>query len=218
MLDSNLTKDWAGKFKDFLDEGMEKEMNQFINGFSVPKEKVTDDAQTYDKVENQESQDQKSRNEIKKKPIPNLKELTFVRLLDPIHIPSYLVEQINDRFYTVDKFYQYQKSACLLQTPTGPNLNEANLLYAITHEKLRQVKGFAWMEIDPLTNNLSVKSFSMDREYWNKADAISLLEEKAKKIMKDLSLSRIVWVTKNPRFCEDKGFKRSKDAIMIFEG
>jgi len=204
MLDSNLIDD--------------PEIIKFLSGFSSPKEEVAQNTKAHDKVESQESQDQKTRNEVKKKPVPNLKELTFVRLLDPIHIPAYLVDQIKDKFYTVDRFYQYQKMACLLQTPTGPNLNEANLLYAITHEKLRQVKGFAWMEIDPLVNSLMVKSFSMDREYWNKAEAISLLEEKAKKIMKDLSLSRIVWVTKNPRFCENKGFKRSKDAIMIFEG
>ncbi len=188
---------------------LDEEMRKFTEGFSYQK-----DAETNQSIKNETKKDDKQG----KKAIPNLKELTFVRLLDPIHIPSYLVEQIKDRLYTVERFYQYQKMACLLQTPNGPNLNESNLLYAITHEKLRQVKGFAWMEIDPLINSLNVKSFSMDGEYWCKKEAISLLEEKAKKIMKDLSLSQIVWVTKNPRFCENKGFKRSKDAIMIFEG
>ncbi len=204
MLDSNLIE--------------EPELVKFLSGFSVPEKEITNNAETYKTIEKNETQDKDRRKEVSNKPIPNLKELTFVRLLDPIHIPAYLVEQIKDRFYTVDRFYQHQKKACLVQTPTGPNLNEANLLYAITHEKLRQVKGFAWMEIDPLVNCLTIKSFSMDREYWNKSEAISLLEEKAKKIMRDLSLTRVVWVTKNPRFCENKGFKRSKDAIMVFEG
>ncbi len=189
-----------------LTEDHVEEMQKFMQGFSFPEE------------ETKEKPNKEQKQRVNKKAAPNLKELAFIRLIDPIHIPSYLVEQINDRLYTVEKFYQHQKMTCLLQAPNGPNLNEANLLYAITHEKLRQVKGFAWMEIDPLDNSLAVKSFSMDREYWNKGEAISLLEEKVKKIMKDLSLSRVVWVTKNPRFCENKGFKRSKDAIMIFEG
>ncbi len=189
-----------------LTEDHVEEMQKFMQGFSFPEE------------ETKEKPNEEQKQRVNKKAAPNLKELAFIRLIDPIHIPSYLVEQINDRLYTVEKFYQHQKMTCLLQAPNGPNLNEANLLYAITHEKLRQVKGFAWMEIDPLDNSLAVKSFSMDREYWNKGEAISLLEEKVKKIMKDLSLSRVVWVTKNPRFCENKGFKRSKDAIMIFEG
>jgi hypothetical protein len=183
-----------------------------------PKEEIADNANCDNEVKSQTPSDQKERGDVSRKPIPSLKELTFIRLLDPIHIPSYLVEQIKGRLYTVDKFYQHQKMACLLQTQSGPQLNESNLLYAITHEKLRQVKGFAWMIIDPLTNSLQIQSFSMDREYWNKGEAIELMEKKAKKIMKDLSLSFISWITKNPRFCENKGFKRSKDAIMIFEG
>ena len=184
---------------------------------SLPENEVADDTEAYKSIESETQSDHKPRNSVTRKPLANLQDLTFVRLIDPIHIPSYLVEQIKDRFYTVDKFYQHQKNSCLLQKNDGPHLNEANMLYAITHEKQRQVKGFAWMQICSLDNSLEIKEFSMDREYWNKAEAISHLEVKAKKIMKDLSLNRIVWVTKNPRFCENKGFKRSKNTIMIFE-
>lgn len=152
-----------------------------------------------------------------KKPIPSLDELVFVRLLDPIHIPAYLVEQIKDRMFEVDQFYRYQSVACVIHTPQGPELNATNMLYAIVHERLRQVKGFLWMVIDMLTNSLVVNNFSMDREYWGKGEALSLLEEKAKKVMKDLKLSRIVWITRNPKYCENKGFKRAKDVLMVYE-
>ena len=156
--------------------------------------------------------------EPRKKNSPSLSDLIFVRLIDPIHIPSYLVEQIKDRLYSVDKFYSYQKIACIYQTSEGPHLNSTNLLYAIVNEKLRQVKGFLWMVLDLLTNTLVVQNFSMDKEYWNKGESISLLEQKAKSVMKDLDVSRIVWICKNPKFCENRGFKRSKDTVMIYEG
>lgn len=155
--------------------------------------------------------------EHKKKPKTDLKDLTFVRLIDPIHIPSYLVEQIKDRLFDVDKFYEYQKVLCLMQSNSGPYLNPSNLLYAIVQEKIRQVKGFLWMTIDYLTNSLIINNFSMDKEYWNKGESITLLEQKSKQVRQDLNLSRIVWMTKNPKFCESRGFKRGKETVMIYE-
>lgn len=146
-----------------------------------------------------------------------LNELQFVRIFDPIHIPSYLIEQLKDRVFEVEQFYQYQKLFCLLQTAEGPKLNPTNLLYVLINEKLKQVKGFLWMAIDLLTNSLIVNNFSMDKQYWHKGESISLLENKAKKVMKELSLKRIVWITKTPKFCEARGFKRSKDTVMIYE-
>lgn len=152
-----------------------------------------------------------------KKPAPSLSELSFVRLIDPIHIPSYLVEQIKDRSFEVEKFYEFQKVACLYASSNGVQMNEVNMLYALVHERLRQVKGFLWMTADCLNNWLQVNCFSVDKEYWNRGQAIDLLDEKAKKIMHDLNFSRIVWITKNPKFCENKGFKRSKETIMVYE-
>ena len=57
----------------------------------------------------------------------------------------------------------------------------------------------------------------MDREYWNKGKAIELLEKKAKTIKKDLGLEKIVWITTHPKLCENLGFKKTKDVIMIYE-
>lgn len=200
---------------DILGKEGQDQINQFLYGLR-PIEEVADDAKNDNPIE----QEAESSKKINKKPPPNIRELSFVRLIDPIHIPSYLVSQIQGRLYDVEKFYQYQKVACLLQTADGPVLNGANMLYAMVHDKLRQVKGFLWMVVDVLTNSLIINNYSVDKEYWNNAQhqAVDFLEEKAKKVMKDLSLSRIVWITKNYRFCENRGFKRSKDAIMIYEG
>jgi len=145
-------------------------------------------------------------------------ELNFVRIFDPIHIPAYLIEQIKDRNFDADKFYSYQKMFCLLQTAEGPKFNPTNLLYVLINERLRQVKGVLWMVVDLLNNSLNINLFSVDREYWQRGDAVRLTTAHSKKVMKDLSLKRIVWVSKNPRFFEATGFKRSKDAVMIYEG
>lgn len=147
----------------------------------------------------------------------SLSDLAFVRLIDPIHIPSYLIEQMKDRMFEVENFYAFQSANCLIATDKGPQLNPGNFLFALVHERLRQVKGFLWMTFDMLTNSLLVNSFSMDKEYWNKGEAMDLLEEKAKKVMRDLKISRIVWITKNSKFCENKGFKKSKESVMIYE-
>lgn len=152
-----------------------------------------------------------------KKPVPDLHELVFIRLIDPIHIPSYLVEQMPDRLFDVEKFYQFQKLACLYNSAEGTQINPINLLYAIVHEKMRQVKGFLWMTPDYLTNSLTINWFSFDKEYWQKGEAAHLIIKKAKELMKDLHFSRIVWLTKNPRFCEDNGFRRSREHLMIYE-
>ena len=148
----------------------------------------------------------------------NFDDLVFVRLIDPIHIPKYLIEQIREKNFTIDKFYDYQKLLCLSHGKNGPELNPSNFLYAIVNDKLKQVKGFLWATLDYLTNCLIINNFSMDREYWFKGKAIELLEKKAKLIKKDLGIDKIVWITPHPKLCEKLGFKRTKDAIMVYEG
>lgn len=148
---------------------------------------------------------------------PNIAELVFVRIFDPIHIPSYLVEQIKDRLYTVEKFYEFQRLCCLFSTDKGPILNPTNFLYALIDQKKKETKGFLWMSAQVLTESLIINNFSVDAAYWGKGESIKLVEKKAKKVMSDLKLKRIVWITKNVRFCEALGFKHSKESVMIYE-
>lgn len=155
---------------------------------------------------------------IPEKKITSLDDLSFVRIFDPIHIPTYLVEQIKGKLFTSEQFYHWQKTYCLIQSQIGGlELNPSNLLYTVINDKLKQMKGFLWMTVDYMSDSLFVNQFSIDKEYWKKGDALNLLEGKAKKVMKDLNLKRILWITKTPHFAEMRGFKRSKDAIMIYE-
>lgn len=164
-------------------------------------------------------QDSKTSEKLpKKKKLVDFRHLVFVRLIDPIHIPKYLIEQIKEREYDVDRFYDYQKIICLQQGKFGMELNPSNFLYAIVNDELKQVKGFLWATLDYLTNSLIINNFSMDREYWNHGEAIELLEKQGKKLKKDLKLNKVIWITAHPKLCEKRGFKREKDVIMSYEG
>lgn len=153
----------------------------------------------------------------KQEKLTNLEDLSFVRLIDPVHIPSYLVEQIKNRLFDIEKFYDYLKIACTYKTENGPILNNFVFLYAITNVKLRQVKGFLFMYMDILSNSLLISQFSIDKEYWNKGEAVNFMLSFAKQVMKELSASSIVWLTKNIKTCESLGFTRSGYTVMTFE-
>ena len=45
-----------------------------------------------------------------------------------MHIPTYLVEQVRDRNYTVEDFYKYQELNCMIDGENGKMLNPFNHL------------------------------------------------------------------------------------------
>ena len=144
-----------------------------------------------------------------------INELEWVRIFDPYHIPTYLVEQIKERNFPVDRFYKHQKLVCIQEENGKLVLNTLNLLYVLAN-KQKEVKGFFWGIIDPLSNSLVINSFSMDNEYWHEGKAVRLLEEKAKEIQVGAQLDRIYWITRCPKHSERYGFKRSKNVIMVY--
>ena len=141
--------------------------------------------------------------------------LEFVRVFTPQHIPTYLVEQVKDRDYTVEQFYNYQEINCVRNTENGPVLNPLNLLYVIVNKK-KVTKGFCWMVIDPLTKDLVVNTYSMDHDYWFKGKAVKLLHDKVKEIIRDCHLNKVYWITKYPKHSERYGFKPSKHILMEY--
>jgi N-acetylglutamate synthase-like GNAT family acetyltransferase len=126
------------------------------------------------------------------------------------------VEQIRDRKFEVDKFYEYQKIICLSQTEQGVMVNPLNLLFVIANES-NHVKGFLWCSISPLTNELVINSFSMHKDYWCKGGAVQLVESKVKELMKEINLNRVLWITNYPRHSEKFGFKRAKGVLMEYQ-
>jgi len=144
-------------------------------------------------------------------------ELIWIRIFDPAHIPSRYIEQIKGRDWSVDKFYAYQRDACVQNSDGMLVLNPYNLLYVLCSPD-RSVKGFCWMVVDPLSNALVINSFSMDPEYWGKGSSLQQLRDKAIEMQKGAGLDKVYWITRSPKHSERLGFKRSKHVLMEYHG
>jgi len=144
-----------------------------------------------------------------------LDELRWVRLFSPIHIPRYLVEQVRDRDYEVEEFFKYQEINCLVNGKEGPTLNPFNHLYGLVDPD-NIVKGFLWFVIDSLSKEMIINTFSMDKDYWGKGEAVKRLSDHVKEIMKKLKVKKTYWLTNYPKHSERHGFKRSRSVLMEY--
>jgi N-acetylglutamate synthase-like GNAT family acetyltransferase len=142
-------------------------------------------------------------------------KLQFIRIFDPVHIPVELVEQVRDRKFSVEKFYEYQSIVCVSKTEHGMVLNPLNLLFVIVNEK-KKVIGFLWAVVAPLSQDLVINTFSMHKDYWGKGEAVDLATKKCKEILKESGLNRVYWITNYPKHSERYGFKRAKGVLMEY--
>lgn len=142
-------------------------------------------------------------------------DLKWIRVFTPSHIPKYLVEQVRDRDFTVEDFYAYHEAYCQIPTSDGIKLNPFSHLYVLANEE-NTVKGMLWFCVDPLTKDIIIQTFSMDKEYWNKGLAVKKLAAHMKGIKKKGQLNKIYWVTNYPKHSERNGFKRSKNVLMEY--
>ncbi len=153
---------------------------------------------------------------IVKMPNSEHSELRCLRIFDPTHIPREYIEQIKEREYEVDRFYEFQKAICMKQEDDKVSLNPYNLLFAIVDTNNR-VKGVLWMVIDVLGNSLVINTFSIDKAFWGSGEAIQLVRDKALEIKEGAELERIYWITRCPKHSEKYGFKRSKNVLMEYK-
>lgn len=143
-------------------------------------------------------------------------KLRWVRVFTPMHIPKYLVEQVRDRDYTSDEFYRYQEINCLRNTQDGPTLNPFSHLYVLADPD-NLTKGFLWLTVDPLTKDIAIQTYSIDKEYWLKSKSVEKLATFVKFIKNKAKLNKIYWITNYPKHSERYGFKRSKSVLMEYK-
>ena len=142
-------------------------------------------------------------------------DLRWIRVFTPDHLPHYLVEQVRDRDYTIEDFYKYHQINCMTQTAEGIKLNPFSHLYVLA-DKENQVKGMLWFSVDPLSKDILIQTFSMDKEYWGKGQAVKKLSDHIKEIRKKAKLNKIYWVTNYPKHSMRYGFKPSKSILMEY--
>lgn len=142
-------------------------------------------------------------------------ELRWIRVFTASHVPTYLVEQVKHRDYSVENFYKYQDSLCLRSGVNGPELNPFSHLYVLANKE-NLIKGFLWFSIDPLTLDMIIQTYSVDKEYWKDGGAVEKLCAHVKEIHRKAKLNKIYWITNYPKHSQRFGFKPSKSILMEY--
>lgn len=137
---------------------------------------------------------------------PNIDTLSFVKLKIPKLLPYSLIESVKGRTFTPEQFYTYQENQVK---------NPYNFLYALVDED-KKIHGYLWAEMNVLDNSLFVNTFSVDKEYWGKGEAIPKVIDYLAKLKKETKAERVFWVTTNEKFFLKHGFKRSKNVLMEY--
>src|SRR5690349_8902637 len=140
-------------------------------------------------------------NETKEEIIPNLDNLTFVRLKLPKLIPYELIDNVKGRTFTPEQFYKFQEEQID---------NPYNHLYALIDEK-KKIHGYLWAEVNILDGSLFVNTFSISKEHWGKGKAMPMAIEFLKILKEKTKAPRVFWITTNEKFFVKQGFKRSKN-------
>lgn len=146
----------------------------------------------------------------------NIEELRWVRVFTPDHIPHYLIEQVGHRDYSTEEFFRYHQINCLTQGEKGIVLNPFNHLYVLADKK-NEVKGMLWFNVDPLAKDILIQTFSVDKEYWSKGQAVKKLADHIKQIRIKANLNKIYWITSYPKHSMRHGFKPSKSVLMEYD-
>lgn len=146
----------------------------------------------------------------------NMDNLRWVRAFSADVIPRYLVEQIKKKDYSVDDFYKYQDNICLRDTKEGPTLNPFSHLHVLA-DKNNMTKGFTWFCIDPLTKDIVIQIYSVDKEYWAGGNSVKKLSDHIKDIRKKGNLNKVYWIHSYPRHTIKHGFKISKDVLCEYD-
>ena len=144
-----------------------------------------------------------------------IQDLRWVRVFTPIHIPRYLIEQIKDREWNVDEYMKYHEINCLTQGENGPVLNHFSHLYVLVDND-NITKGFLWFTIEPLSKDIHIQNYSINKEYWRKGRAVEKLSDHIKFIKKKANLNKIYWITNYPKHSQKYGFKQSKSILMEY--
>lgn len=135
-----------------------------------------------------------------------LQNLAFVRLKLPRLIPLELIESVKGRTFTAEQFYAYQESQVN---------NPYNFLFALVNDQ-KKIQGYLWAESNLLDGSLFVNTFSINKEYWGKGEAIPKVIDYLRILKEKTKAPRVYWITTNEKFFVKHGFKRSKNVLMEY--
>lgn len=135
--------------------------------------------------------------------------LEFVRLNRkhfPSLIPHDLIEAVKGRTFSAEQFYDYQEDN------VG---NPHNYLYGLVDDH-KIINGFLWCESNLLDGSLFVNTYSVNKKYWGKGEAVGWAVNFLKSMQTEIEAPRVFWATTNEKFFSKHGFKRSKTVLMEY--
>lgn len=141
----------------------------------------------------------------------DLENLEFIKIMIPENvriIPKELVESVKGTLFTPEQFYAYQEAQLKLKHP-------GNLLYTLI-DKDKMIVGFLWAEINQMDGSMFVNTFSIDKKYWFKGEAMPKVIAFLDKLKAKHKCPRVFWITTNDKFFVKHGFKRSKNVLMEY--
>lgn len=135
------------------------------------------------------------------------KKLSIIPIPDARLIPKYLLEQVKDRKWTPEEWYEHQIKLHGI---------ESNLVLSIIDKK-HQVKGLIWLTIDGFEKHIHINTLSVDKEYQKKSKLINFVAKYIRELGKALKIETVLWTTRRPKALERYGFKESDFKIMYGE-
>ena len=132
------------------------------------------------------------------------KQLAIIPIPDPRLIPRYLLEQVKDRKWTTEEWYDLQLKLVGV---------ESNLVLSLV-DRDHQVKGFIWLTIDGFDKHIHINTFSVDHEYQRKSKLIKYVTSYIRKLAKGLKIETVIWTARRTKALERYGFKQSEFKIM----
>ncbi len=120
--------------------------------------------------------------------------LKYIPVQDFSLIPRYLVDQVKDKDWTTDRFYELAEM--ILGSPFT--------LLGVFADKEHTVKGFLWATINPLSMCIHVQVLSIDKEYQGKgiqSETMNIL----KGIGKKNGIDKIKWLATRTAAYEKQG-------------
>lgn len=145
-----------------------------------------------------------------------IEDLRWVRIFTVEHLPHYLIEQVRNRNYSIEDFFKYHQLNLLIQNENGITLNPFNHLYVLVDPE-NLVKGFLWFTVDPLTKDIFIQTYSVDKEYWGRGYAVRKLTSHIKEILKKACLNKVFWANPYPKHSMRYGFRHSKNILMEYD-
>lgn len=131
----------------------------------------------------------------------------FIRIHDANLIPTYLVEQVKGRDYSIDDFYRMMPM--YLESPT-------TFLVAITDEE-RIICGYLWMVVDLLTMSLYINTASVDIEVRLSNSVMDDIIKYVENLGRSIKVRKISWHSYKTGLFVKRGFTVINGSLMEYD-